>query len=253
MLSTQIIFISPARPCECFYWVLACSAVSSTISTPAAADKSHLYMSGGTATVGSAHTSGVKSDRVKQEPVRHSNEFEKSIIEHTEQRCARMRAEWLVSESLLSYLQKAQRVIEDETFSTSHFKCKIKLHASIKEKLRCVREEKLLKIPENAHFVGRYPLGDKYYKQKGHIKELVDPYTGIVVTNSGAKLKLDQSHLETVIPAKGRTVIILRGKRKGHEAILRDIIVEEFKAELEFSDGDLLTLPYEEFSKKYQE
>jgi len=96
-------------------------------------------------------------------------------------------------------------------------------------------------------------LGDKYYKQKGHIKELVDPYTGIVVTNSGAKLKLDQSHLETVIPAKGRTVIILRGKRKGHEAILRDIIVEEFKAELEFSDGDLLTLPYEEFSKKYQE
>ena len=120
--------------------------------------------SGGTATVGSAHTSGVKSDRVKQEPVRHSNEFEKSIIEHTEQRCARMRAEWLVSESLVSYLQKAQRVIEDETFSTSYFKCKIKLHASIKETLRCVREEKLLKIPENVHFVGRYPLGNKYYK-----------------------------------------------------------------------------------------
>merc|ERR1719486_88595 len=52
-------------------------------------------------------------------------------------------------------------------------------------------------------------LGDKYYRQKGHIKDLVDPYTGIVVTQSGAKLKLDQNHLETVIPAKGRTVIIL--------------------------------------------
>jgi len=36
-------------------------------------------------------------------------------------------------------------------------------------------------------------LGDKYYKQKGHIKDLVDPYTGIVVTQSGAKLKLDQN------------------------------------------------------------
>jgi len=95
-------------------------------------------------------------------------------------------------------------------------------------------------------------LGDKYYKQKGHIKELVDPYTGIVVTQSGAKLKLDQSHLETVIPAKGRTVIILRGRMKGHEAILKDIKVEEFKADVVLSDGETLTLPYEDFSKKYK-
>ena len=96
-------------------------------------------------------------------------------------------------------------------------------------------------------------LGDKYYKQKGYIRELVDPYTGVVVTNSGAKLKLDQSHLETVIPAKGRTVIILRGKRKGYDGILKDIRVEEFKADIEISDGEILTLPYEDFSKKYQE
>jgi len=96
-------------------------------------------------------------------------------------------------------------------------------------------------------------LGDKYYKQKGHIRELIDPYTGVVVTNSGAKLKLDQSHLETVIPAKGRTVIILRGKRKGYDGILKDIRVEEFKADIEISDGEILTLPYEDFSKKYQE
>merc|ERR1712110_95802 len=60
-------------------------------------------------------------------------------------------------------------------------------------------------------------LGDKYYKQKGHIKELIDPFTCIVVMQSGAKLKLDQNHLETVIPAKGRKVIILRGRMKGHE------------------------------------
>merc|ERR1712045_549459 len=68
-------------------------------------------------------------------------------------------------------------------------------------------------------------LGDKYYKQKGHIKELIEPFTGIVVTQSGAKLKLDQNHLETVIPAKGRKVIILRGRMKGHEATLKDIKV----------------------------
>jgi len=55
-----------------------------------------------------------------------------------------------------------------------------------------------------------------------------------------------------VIPAKGRTVIILRGRRKGHEAILKDIKVEEFKADVVLSDGETLTLPYEEFSKKYK-
>lgn len=44
-------------------------------------------------------------------------------------------------------------------------------------------------------------LGDKYYKKKGYIKELVDDYVGLVVVNdTGAKLKLDQEHLETVIP-----------------------------------------------------
>merc|ERR1719369_2712791 len=95
-------------------------------------------------------------------------------------------------------------------------------------------------------------LGDKYYKQKGHIKELVDPYTGIVVTQSGAKLKLDQSHLETVIPAKGRTVIILRGRMKGQEATLKEIKVEEFKADVVLSDRETLSLPYEAFSKKYK-
>ena len=42
-------------------------------------------------------------------------------------------------------------------------------------------------------------LGEKYYKQKGHVKEIVDDYCCIVVTNSGAKIKLDQNHLETVV------------------------------------------------------
>ena len=42
-------------------------------------------------------------------------------------------------------------------------------------------------------------LGEKYYKQKGHVKEIVDEYCCIVVTNSGAKIKLDQNHLETVV------------------------------------------------------
>ena len=95
-------------------------------------------------------------------------------------------------------------------------------------------------------------LGDKYYKQKGHIKELVDPYTGIVVTNSGAKIKLDQNHLETVIPAKGRKVVILKGKLKGEVATLHDLNIDEFKADLITMFDEKITLPYENFSKKYE-
>lgn len=48
-------------------------------------------------------------------------------------------------------------------------------------------------------------LGDKYYKKKGYIKEVVDKYTALVtMLDTGHTLKLDQAHLETVIPAEGR-------------------------------------------------
>lgn len=94
-------------------------------------------------------------------------------------------------------------------------------------------------------------LGDKYYKQKGHVKELLDSYTAIVVTTSGSKVKLDQDHLETVIPAKGRKVIILKGKWRGHEAVLQEIKVDDFKADLLLEDK-IVTLPYEDFSKKHE-
>lgn len=47
-------------------------------------------------------------------------------------------------------------------------------------------------------------LGDKYYKKKGTILEVMNKYTAIVkLTATGDKLKLDQTHLETVLPATG--------------------------------------------------
>lgn len=48
-------------------------------------------------------------------------------------------------------------------------------------------------------------LGDKYYKKKGVIMEVKDKYTAYVkMLDSGEKLKLDQTHLETVLPAIGK-------------------------------------------------
>jgi DNA/RNA-binding protein KIN17 len=47
-------------------------------------------------------------------------------------------------------------------------------------------------------------LGDKYYKKKGYVKQVIDKYGAMVtMTDTGHTLKLDQSHLETVIPAEG--------------------------------------------------
>ncbi|KAE8616614.1 hypothetical protein XENTR_v10008844 [Xenopus tropicalis] len=48
-------------------------------------------------------------------------------------------------------------------------------------------------------------LGEKYYKKKAVVKEVIDRYTAVVkLVDSGDKLKLDQTHLETVIPAPGK-------------------------------------------------
>ena len=51
-------------------------------------------------------------------------------------------------------------------------------------------------------------LGDKYYNKKGFIKQVIDKYTAIVtMLDTGHTLKLDQAHLETVIPAEGNDLI----------------------------------------------
>ena len=47
-------------------------------------------------------------------------------------------------------------------------------------------------------------LGERYYRHKGVVEEIKDLYTATVrMIDSGDKLKIDQAHLETVIPAIG--------------------------------------------------
>lgn len=47
-------------------------------------------------------------------------------------------------------------------------------------------------------------LGEDVYKKKGFIEELHDKYTASLrMIETGEKFKIDQSHLETVIPAIG--------------------------------------------------
>merc|ERR1719233_2366071 len=101
-------------------------------------------------------------------------------------------------------------------------------------------------------------LGDKYYKKKGYVKEVIDDFAALVViSETGAKVKLDQDHLETVIPQEGREVVLWWGQCEGETATLRSIDTEKFSASLKVESGkfkgEKLKLPYEQFSKKYVE
>uniref|UniRef100_A0A7S3YPR8 DNA/RNA-binding protein Kin17 WH-like domain-containing protein n=1 Tax=Lotharella globosa TaxID=91324 RepID=A0A7S3YPR8_9EUKA len=63
--------------------------------------------------------------------------------------------------------------------------------------------------------------GGAYYKKKGVVKRIHNKFEGEVKMNdSGDVLRLDQEHLETVIPGIGKPVLVLNGGFRGYEAEL---------------------------------
>lgn len=99
-------------------------------------------------------------------------------------------------------------------------------------------------------------LGSKYYKAKGVVQDPVieSGFVGKIKISSpseieGHVVKLDQEHLETVIPAIGREVLIIKGKRPGR-AIIKKVRIEEFSADVELDDGSVIKkIPYENICK----
>lgn len=100
-------------------------------------------------------------------------------------------------------------------------------------------------------------LGEKYFNKKGVITEVVDKYCAKVrMLDSGTKVKLDQNHLETVIPAVGRSVKILNGSYRGSLAELIDLNSKKFCVIVKISNGPLRgkivdNVPYDDISKLY--
>uniref|UniRef100_A0A6I8P4C7 DNA/RNA-binding protein KIN17 n=1 Tax=Ornithorhynchus anatinus TaxID=9258 RepID=A0A6I8P4C7_ORNAN len=98
-------------------------------------------------------------------------------------------------------------------------------------------------------------LGEKYHKKKAVIKEVIDKYTAVVkMIDSGDKLKLDQTHLETVIPAPGKKVLVLNGGYRGNEGTLDSINEKTFSATIIIETGPLKGrrvegIQYEDISK----
>uniref|UniRef100_A0A8C4INF8 DNA/RNA-binding protein KIN17 n=1 Tax=Dicentrarchus labrax TaxID=13489 RepID=A0A8C4INF8_DICLA len=97
-------------------------------------------------------------------------------------------------------------------------------------------------------------LGDRYHKKKAVVTEVRDKYAAVVkIIDSGDKLKLDQNHVETVIPAPGKRVLILNGPYRDTEAVLEGIDEKNFSATLTLDSGKekgkRVDIAYEDFSK----
>jgi len=84
-------------------------------------------------------------------------------------------------------------------------------------------------------------VGDgTFYGKKGIVTEVIDLYVGVVkMLDSNHKLKIDQAHLETVIPAIGSEVIIINGQYRGDVGILEGVNVEKYKAVVRVNDSTI--------------
>lgn len=102
-------------------------------------------------------------------------------------------------------------------------------------------------------------LGEKFYKQKGVVLEVVDRYSGkIKLLDSGEKVKLDQAHCETVIPTVGKVVKVLNGGYRGSTAYLKEIDIDNYCVSIEIANGPLKgrlvhKVQYEDISKLHVE
>lgn len=102
-------------------------------------------------------------------------------------------------------------------------------------------------------------LGEKFYKQKGVVLEVIDRYAGkIKMLETGEKVKLDQDHCETVIPLVGKMVKVLNGGYRGCNAYIKEIDIDKYCVSIEIASGPLKgrivhKVQYEDVSKSHND
>ncbi|EIE27664.1 hypothetical protein COCSUDRAFT_11364 [Coccomyxa subellipsoidea C-169] len=78
-----------------------------------------------------------------------------------------------------------------------------------------------------------------YYKKKGIVEKLPSKYVGqIKMLDSGDVLQVDQAQLETVLPAAGGSVVVVRGAQRGARAEMLEIDVDKYRAQVQLKSGD---------------
>ena len=88
--------------------------------------------------------------------------------------------------------------------------------------------------------IGTIPALQKYYKRKAVVQRVrEDKYTADVklVDSEEVINKLDQVYVETVLPAIGKTVLIVKGGYRGETATLMGIDEETFSATVKLTSG----------------
>jgi len=99
-------------------------------------------------------------------------------------------------------------------------------------------------------------LGPELYKAKGRVvRVLEDKYTAQVELDNGTVVKVDQAHVETVIPAVGREVLIVNGGYRGERATLEAVLEKKFALQVRIAKGKLagriVEVAYEDASKAF--
>jgi len=98
-------------------------------------------------------------------------------------------------------------------------------------------------------------LGEKYSKKKGIITKVENRYQAIIkMIDTNDKIRVDQAHVETVIPAIEKKVLIVNGAYRGQEAILEDIHQDTFSVDVTLLTGSMVgirldNMAYEDVSK----
>ena len=98
-------------------------------------------------------------------------------------------------------------------------------------------------------------LGEKYYRKKGVVMDIVDKYSGVVqMLDSGDRVCVDEAHLETVIPALGKPVLVLCGEHRSQTALLESINEARFCCSVVLQTGQskgqvVHSVQYEHISK----
>ena len=100
-------------------------------------------------------------------------------------------------------------------------------------------------------------LGEEYYKSKGHVREVINRYEGVIdLIDTDVSIKVDQKYLETVLPAIGRTVKVVNGPYVGSHATLLAIDVDSFTCQIKLTDGPFIgrkldRIAYDDVCKVY--
>lgn len=83
-------------------------------------------------------------------------------------------------------------------------------------------------------------MGERFHNKKGEIIKVENKFTALVeLFKTKALIKIDQTQLETVVPAFGRAVLVVNGRWRSREAKLMDLDRDTFIADLLITSPDI--------------